>query len=432
MESSTATQSQIDRPPIPDGPYLVVGLARSGQSAARLLASRGQTVIGVDSGKPDGIDTLADFGVETHAESSGVDLLERVETVIKSPGVPKEAPVIAAAQAAGKTVIGELELGWRLLANRFIAVTGTNGKTTTTELLGAIFEAAGVAHATAGNIGTPVCELIGAIDPSAVVIAETSSFQLEDAPAFNPEVAILLNLAPDHIDRHGTFEQYVEAKVSMFARQGPAQFAVLGPTVDVEIPGQAQQTRIYLDAPHSPIAMRGDHNLENALSASAAARALNVPFSAIEQALASFKDVEHRMEFFAEVDGISYINDSKATNVAAASVALLSFDHGVHAILGGSLKGESFEALKDPITKSCDGVYLIGDAGPEIANQLFGIAVPITFCGTLEAAVSAARAAAQPGDRILLTPACASFDQFDNYEHRGNVFKRLVEVKPAS
>jgi UDP-N-acetylmuramoylalanine--D-glutamate ligase len=429
MEFGTTAQSQIKRPAIPEGPYLVVGLARSGQSAARLLASRGQTVIGVDSGKPDGIDTLADYGVETHPESDGVDLLDRVTTIIKSPGVPKEAPVMAAAQAAAKVVIGELELGWRLLPNRFIAVTGTNGKTTTTELLGAIFEAANVPYATAGNVGTPVCELVGAISPEAVVIAETSSFQLEDAPAFNPEVAILLNLAPDHLDRHGTFEEYVEAKLSMFARQGPAQHAVLGPTISVEVPGQAQQTRIYLDAPHSPIAMRGDHNAENALTASAAARALHVPFDAIEKALATFRGVEHRMEEFAQIDGITYINDSKATNVAAASVALLSFDGGVHAIFGGSLKGESFEGLKDPIAKSCAGVYLIGEAGPEIANQLFGITTPITFCGTLDAAIDAAKAAAQPGNTILLTPACASFDQFDNYEHRGAEFKRLVEAK---
>lgn len=419
----------IPRPQIPDGPYLVVGLARSGQAAAKLLASRGYAVTGVDAGHPDGADTLGDFGVTAHLGHDGVELLGAAAAVVKSPGVPNEAPVIAAARAGGKTVLGELELGWRFLPNRFIAVTGTNGKTTTTELLGAIFRAAGLPVATAGNVGTPVCELVGHIGTDTTVICEASSFQIEDTLAFRPECALLLNLAPDHIDRHGTLEDYRDAKLAMFARQEPDDTAVVGSSIEFAVPGAARHV-IADPATVDPtdLAMRGEHNRENAAAAKAAALALGVPQGAIDRALATFSGVEHRMEDVAKIDGVEYINDSKATNVAAAQVALGSFSGRVHAILGGSLKGERFTGLRSAVAGACAAVYLIGQSAPQLAEDLADTGPPVHVCGTLEAALSAARAAAVPGDTVLLVPACASFDQFSDYEQRGRRFKELVHA----
>ncbi len=416
-----------DRPQVPAGPYLVVGLARSGQAAAQLLASRGYEVAGVDAGHPSGADTLGDYGVDAHLDCDGLELLEDAQTVIKSPGVPGEAPVIAAARAAGRTVLGELELGWRFLRNRFVAVTGTNGKTTTTELLGEIFRAAGMPVAVAGNIGRPVCGLVGAIDSDATVVCEASSFQLEDTIEFAPECAVLLNLAPDHIDRHGAFDTYRQAKLTMFARQGADDVAVTGPAIDFDLPGAARRLRVdpsTLDP--ARIAMRGAHNLENAAVAAAAAREMGVPQAAIDAAFSAFKGVEHRMEDVATIDGVLYVNDSKATNVAAATVALESFDGGVHAILGGSLKGERFDHLRPPVAGACKGVYLIGQSARQMAADLQDAGPPVYECDTLERALAEARSAAVSGDTVLLVPACASFDQFSDYEERGRSFKRMV------
>jgi UDP-N-acetylmuramoylalanine--D-glutamate ligase len=424
----------LPRPAIPEGDYLVIGLARSGQAAAKLLTSRGFKVYGADTGSPKGVETLGDFAVNAHVESDGVELLNYVETVIKSPGVPNEAPAIVAARAAGKTVIGELELGWRMTTNPFVAVTGTNGKTTTTELLGAIYREAGLPVAVAGNVGTPVCELVATVDPEATFICEASSFQLEDAPTFTPECAILLNLQPDHIDRHGTFENYRDAKLSMFARQTGGQFAIAGPDVDFELPGDGMKFKVKsagFNNQGGKIAMRGAHNIGNALTAAHAALLMGVDPLAIDRTLSTFKGVEHRMEPAGEVSGVTYINDSKATNVAAALAALESYDGDAHAILGGSLKGETFEGLKQAVNKACVAVYLNGDAAPQMAEDLAGINPPIHIFATLKEAFGAAAAAATAGQTVLLTPACASFDQFDNYEQRGEVFKQLVSSLSA-
>ncbi|MFY9264276.1 MAG: UDP-N-acetylmuramoyl-L-alanine--D-glutamate ligase [Solirubrobacterales bacterium] len=416
------------RPEIPGGPILVVGLARSGQAAAKLLAGRGYQVVGADRGHPAGAQTLGDFGVDAHLGTDGVELLDRASAVVKSPGVPNRAPVIAAAHDAGKTVVGELELGWRLLPNRFVAVTGTNGKTTTIELLGEMFRAAGLPVVVAGNVGTPLCEIVGTLDPDTVVVCEVSSFQLEDAPCFNPECAVLLNLTPDHIDRHGTFEDYRDAKLSMFARQGPGQFAIAGPMLGFVLPGAA--TKIVArasDLAGMTVAMRGAHNLENAAAAAAAARVTGVADDAIVLALATFAGVEHRMEDVGEFHGVSFVNDSKATNVAATNAALGSFDGGVHVILGGSLKGERFGGLCDALRSVGAGAYLIGEAAERLSGDLAPAGVPLYDCGTLDRAVSAAIAAAGPGDTVLLAPACASFDQFADYEDRGASFKQIVD-----
>jgi UDP-N-acetylmuramoylalanine--D-glutamate ligase len=365
--------------------------------------------------------------------------LEGVRCVVKSPGVPQEAPVIIAARERGIPVIGELELAWRLLPNEFIAVTGTNGKTTTVELLGAIHREAGVAAAVAGNVGTALSSLVGSIDPSAVVICEASSFQLEDTLEFAPEGAVLLNIAPDHLDRHGTFDAYLAAKLQIFARQGNDDVAVAPVGSGIEDlggcarrvcfgPGGELDDRSgqlwWDDRPliaHDEIRLRGAHNRSNAAAAAAIALARGIEPDAVRTALRTFAGVEHRLEEVATVDGVLYVNDSKATNVDSTLVALASFDQQVHLILGGGGKGQDFTPLRQPAAR-CAGVYLIGRDGPAIGEQI-GAGV---VCGDLATAVERARGAAKPGEVVLLSPACESYDQFDDYEHRGRVFKELV------
>ena len=404
------------RPRLPPGPYLVVGLARSGRAAAEILREHGET-IGSDSGFSEPVE-----GVETHAGTDGVELLDRVATVVKSPGVPREAPVVAEALGRGLEVVGEIELAWRLLPNPFVAVTGTNGKTTTVSLLGAIYEAAGLPVAVAGNVGTPVASLVGALAPGATVVCETSSFQLEDTSAFRAECAVLLNLEEDHLDRHHTFERYRAAKLRAFANQGPDDLAVAPPGLD--LPGRARRTGFAEDIRPEDLALRGEHNLENARAAAAAARGMGVDEAALRQALREFAGVPHRLEEVGRVDGVLFVNDSKATNVASAVRGLTAFPGGVHAILGGSLKGGGFRGLREA-AGHCRALYLIGQAEDELETDLEG-AAPIHRCGELATAVDAAARAADPGEVVLLSPACASYDQYADYEERGAHFRRLV------
>ena len=429
----------MSRPPLPPGPFLVVGLARSGRAAARMLAARGEEVLGVDAGRPD----VELGGIEVVLETDGVDLLvERgIQTVVKSPGVPSEAPVVVAAREQGIEIVGELELAWRLLPNRFVAVTGTNGKTTTVELLGAIWRAAGLPVAVAGNVGTPLSSLVGELDPGTTVICEASSFQLEDSSAFAPEVAVLLNVEEDHLDRHGDMASYKAAKERIFANQRPEDWAVappdlvpagagawvgFGPGCDAEIWDGAIRFRGDPLLAVEELRIRGAHNLDNALAATAAALAdRDVPPTAVAGALRSFPGVEHRLEEVATVGGVLYVNDSKATNPASALRGLQAFDGGVHAILGGSLKGGGFEALRDTVAARCRAAYLVGEAADRLATDLDGT-VALHRSGTLERAIADAAAAAEPGDVVLLSPACASFDAFADYEQRGARFKALV------
>jgi UDP-N-acetylmuramoylalanine--D-glutamate ligase len=404
------------RPPLPDGPYLVVGLARSGVAAARMLAAHGE-VIGTDSGRPD-----VPGEIEAHLGVDGVELLERAAVVVKSPGVPHEAPAIVAARERGLPVLGELELAWRLLPNRFVAVTGTNGKTTTTELLGAIWREAGLPVALAGNVGTPLSALVGEVGEPTTVVCEVSSFQAEDSEAFAPDTALLLNVTEDHLDRHGSFEAYREAKLRMFANQTPDQVAVVPPGVDV--PGEARRVEFgALPLPAEEIRLRGAHNVENAMGASAAAIASGVPEGAVAAALRSFPGVPHRLEEVGSVRGVLYVNDSKATNVSSAVRGIEAFDGGVHVILGGSLKGGGFEGLREAVASRCVAAYLIGEAADRLEQDLAGT-VPLQRSGDLATAVREARA--QPGEVVLLSPACASFDQFRDYEERGERFRALV------
>ena len=398
------------RPALPPGPYLVVGLARSGVAAARMLAAHGE-VIGVDSGRPE-VDLP---GAELHLGETGLELLDRAVTVVKSPGVAREAPVVAAAIERGMEVTGELELAWRLLSNRFVAVTGTNGKTTTVELLGEMFRAADLPVAVAGNVGTPLASLVGRLEEDATVVCEASSFQLEDSSAFAPECAVLLNLEPDHLDRHGDFERYREAKLRIFANQAETGTAVMPEDLDRD------------PFPLGDVRLRGDHNRQNARAAALAAAAMGVPEDAIRRALASFPGVPHRMEEVAEADGVLYVNDSKATNVASATRGIESFEGGVHVILGGSLKGGGFTGLREAVAARCKGAYLIGEAAQELESDLQGT-VDLHRSGILDTAVAAASTAAAPGEVVLLSPACASWDAFRDYEHRGERFRELVRA----
>jgi UDP-N-acetylmuramoylalanine--D-glutamate ligase len=413
------------RPPLPAGPFLVVGLARSGVAAARMLEGHGR-VIGTDSGRPD-----VPAGLESYLGVDGVELLDQVACVVKSPGVPNEAPVIMGARERGLPVVGELELAWRLLPQRFVAVTGTNGKTTTAELLGAIWREAGLPVAVAGNVGTPLASLVGRLAPDATVVCEVSSFQAEDSIEFAPDTALLLNLSEDHLDRHGTFEAYRNAKLRMFARQRPEQVAVAPP--GLELPGEARRVEFgdpaELPLPAGEIRLRGPHNLENAMGASAAALASGVRAEAVAGALRTFAGVPHRLEEVGEAGGVLYVNDSKATNMSAAARGIESFEGGVHAILGGSLKGGGFEGLREPVAARCRACYLIGAAAARLAADLEPAGVPLLRCGDLETAVREASAAARPGEVVLLSPACASYDQFRDFEERGDRFRSLVPAE---
>ena len=375
---------------------LVYGLARSGLSARRRLEERGDAVVVVD---------------RTLGNEDDLALLDGVELLVKNPGVPGEQPLVRAARERGIPVWSEIELGYRLLPGaRIVGVTGTNGKSTTTELLGAIFRAAGREVAVAGNIGHP----LSAVTEADWVVCEVSSFQLEDVHEFACEVAVLLNLEPDHLDRHGTFEAYRAAKLRIFERARAKVVPIGSGFEGVEFSGDDP-------LPAEPL-LRGRHNRENAAAATAAARLAGIGDDAIAEALRTFPGVHHRLELVGERDGVRYVNDSKATNVAAALRGLAAYeDERVHLILGGSPKGEEFAPLAAAIGSNVASVHLIGAEAPRLAEAVGG-----HDDGTLEAAVAHARALAEPGDVVLLSPACASYDQFENFEQRGDEFRRLV------
>jgi UDP-N-acetylmuramoylalanine--D-glutamate ligase len=373
---------------------LVLGLARSGKAAVAALERRGVEVVAADR-------TLGNDG--------DVSLLDGVELIVKSPGVPREAPLVAEAQRRGIEIWSEVELGYRLVRPRLVGVTGTNGKTTTTELLGAILRAP-----TAGNVGRALTELDGQVEPETLVVCELSSFQLEDVHELACEVAVLLNLEPDHLDRYASFEDYRDAKLRIFERarrrvvpKGSGLDGIEFSSED-ELPAEPQ--------------IRGAHNHENAAAATAAARALGTPDEQIAAALRTFPGVAHRLEPVGEVDGVRYVNDSKATNVAAALRGLAAYaDEPVHLILGGSRKGEDFAALAAAIGPNVRSVHLIGETAGELATVI----PQAQRDGDLETALAAIDA--RPGEVVLLSPACASYDQYRDFEERGEEFRRLVQ-----
>jgi UDP-N-acetylmuramoylalanine--D-glutamate ligase len=409
---------------------VVVGLARSGRAAALALQRRGVEVVGVDRDSGLEVGELRGAGVEVRLASDDAGVLDDADVLVKSPGVPGESPLVAAARSRGVPVWSEIELGVRLLSGHpLVGVTGTNGKTTTTELLGAIFRAAGLPVEVAGNVGTPLTGIEP--EPGAWLVVELSSFQLEDVHELKPRVAVLLNLEPDHLDRHGTLDAYRDAKLRLFARQTAEDVAVV-PHGFGEVPGAARRIEFRWDDPlPAEPAIPGPHNRENAAAATAAARATGIGDDAIAEALRSFPGVPHRLEPVAERGGVRFVNDSKATNAAAARRALASFDAPLHLILGGSDKGEPFSDFARLMAgANVVAAYLIGETAPALADALGSSRVPFRRCGTLEAAVAEAARAARPGDVVLLSPACASYDQFANFEERGEAFRAAVDALP--
>ena len=406
---------------------LVLGLARSGQAAALALASRDVPTIGVDRAAELDTGRLAEAGVEIHLGTEEEGLLDGVELLIKSPGVPGESPLAAGARARGIPIWSEVELGFRLLRNPFVGITGTNGKTTTSELLGAMFRAADRPVAVAGNVGRPLTSLDHALDKEAWIVCELSSFQLEDVHRLRPRVAVLLNLEPDHLDRHGSYDSYRDAKLRIFENQTEADIAVV-PRGFEAVLGGADRVEFRADdpLPAEPL-IPGDHNRENAAAATAAARAAGIEEDAIAEALRTFPGVEHRLELVDERDGVRFVNDSKATNTAAARRGIAAYSgQPLRLILGGSLKGESFDELAEGLPASVRSIDLIGEATEAIAASLARAGRTFRRSGDLATAVGAAAGDAEPGDVVLLSPACASYDQFHDFEERGETFRRLV------
>jgi len=373
---------------------LVLGLARSGRAAVAALERRGVAVAAADR----------ELG-----NDADLTLLDGVELLVKSPGVPREAPLVAEAGRRGIPIWSEVELGYRLIEPKLIGVTGTNGKTTTCELLGAMTGAP-----VAGNVGRALTELDGKVEPGAWVVCELSSFQLEDVHELSCEIAVLLNLEPDHLDRHGSFEAYRDAKLRIFER---ARTKIVPRGLGLE----GIEFSAADPLPAEPL-IRGAHNRENAAAATAAARAAGTPDEQIAEALRTFPGVPHRLELVADRGGVRYVNDSKATNVAAALRALAAYeDEPVHLILGGSRKGEDFAPLAAAIGPNVRSVHLIG----ETAKELAAVIPQARTEGDLASALAAIEA--EPGDVVLLAPACASYDQFRDFEARGEEFRRLVQ-----
>jgi len=384
----------------------VLGLARSGRAAAAALERRGVEVVRADR----------ELG-----NDQDLDLLDGVGLLVKSPGVPGEAPLVVAGRERRVPVWSEVELGSRLLPNPILGVTGTNGKTTTAEWLGFILGAP-----VAGNVGRALSELDSEIEPDQLVVCELSSFQLEDVLEFRPRIAVLLNLEPDHLDRHGSFEAYRDAKLRIFENQREEDTAVV--PRGSEVAQRARRVEFAADdaLPAEP-SLRGAHNRENAAAATAAARAAGANEEQIARGLREFKGVPHRLELVAERDGVTYVNDSKATNVAAALRALDAYeDAPVRLILGGSRKGEDLGPIAGAIGPNVKSVYLIG----ETAEELRDLIPDHVLAGDLASAVEHAAADAEPGDIVLLSPAAASYDQFRDFEERGEEFKRLVANLP--
>jgi UDP-N-acetylmuramoylalanine--D-glutamate ligase len=439
---------------------LVVGLGKSGLAAALFLRDKGARVTVSDSRSMVALEkeipALLDAGIMVEAGGHGLLTFRRQDLIVVSPGVPYDTPELKQVRAFGMTVIGEVELASRFLQGKIVAITGSNGKTTTTALTGKIFTDAGLATLVGGNIGVPVIDLVARSTPESWSVLEVSSFQLETIAEFRPRIAVVLNITPDHLDRHGSFENYAAAKARITENQTGDDFLVLNaedkPTQIVATKTRAQ---IFWFSPRRPIKqgafvhvesiaflpreggkaepvmpiaeipLKGAHNVENVLAAVCAARLAGIPAASIRESVRSFHAVEHRLEFVATVRGVDFYNDSKATNVDATRKALEAFPSGIHLILGGKDKDSDYTELADLVRARVKTVYTIGSAAEKIEQHLKGTA-KIVSAGTLDTALRTASENADAGDVVLLAPACASFDQFENYEHRGRVFKELV------
>jgi UDP-N-acetylmuramoylalanine--D-glutamate ligase len=437
---------------------LVVGLGRSGIASALFLQSRGAWVTVSDAKSEDQlreqIPTLLDAGIAVETGAHGERTFRNQDLIIVSPGVPVDAEPLVQARALGQPVIGEIELAFQFLNGPIVAITGSNGKTTTTTLVGEIIAACGFNTLVGGNIGTAAISLTEKATPETAIVLEVSSFQLETIRSFRPKVAVVLNVTPDHLDRHHTFKAYVDAKARIFENQQADDFAVLNaddPTC-VELAERTRAQVFWFSREHEvesgsfvrdgqivfrgnglaqtvlavpEIPLKGSHNLENVLAAVCAGALMGCAPEKIRNAIVNFKAVEHRLEYVATIGGVEYYNDSKATNVDATMKALQSFPAKIHLILGGKDKGSDYTMLNDLLRERVKSVYTIGAAAEKIQSHIKGT-TQIVSSGTIEAAVKQASSIAQPGDVVLLAPACASFDQFQNYEHRGRVFKELV------
>jgi UDP-N-acetylmuramoylalanine--D-glutamate ligase len=444
---------------------LVVGLGKSGLAAALFLRHKGAQVTVSDVRSAESlskeIPALLEEGIMVEAGGHGLLTFRRQDLIVVSPGVPLDTPPLVQVKSFGLPVIGELELAARFLKGKILAITGSNGKTTTTALVGEILKEAGYPTLVAGNIGVPVVGLIEESTDSTWSVLEVSSFQLESTEQFHPSIAVILNITPDHLDRHGTFENYALAKERIFASQDANDCVVLNADnpraaqaavrshaavywFSIEHPVQQgawvqDGYLVYRSSPGAAtepimpltrIPLKGEHNVENVLAAVCAARLANAPGEAIARAVEKFQAVEHRLEFVATINGVEYYNDSKATNVDATAKAIAAFPRGIHLILGGKDKGSDYTTLSPLLRERVRAIYTVGSAAAKIESQLRGV-VSIHSCETLADAVSAATAAARPGDVVLLSPACSSFDQFENYEQRGRVFKQLVAEKQS-
>jgi UDP-N-acetylmuramoylalanine--D-glutamate ligase len=437
---------------------LVVGLGRSGIASALFLQSRGARVTVSDAKSEDQlreqIPTLLDAGIAVETGAHGERTFRNQDLIIVSPGVPVDAEPLVQARALGQPVIGEIELAFQFLNGPIVAITGSNGKTTTTTLVGEIIAACGFNTLVGGNIGTAAISLTEKATPETAIVLEVSSFQLETIRSFRPKVAVVLNVTPDHLDRHHTFKAYVDAKARIFENQQADDFAVLNADdpACVELEERTRGQVFWFSREHEvesgsfvrdgqivfrgnglaqtvlavpEIPLKGSHNLENVLAAVCAGALMGCAPEKIRNAIVNFKAVEHRLEYVATIGGVEYYNDSKATNVDATMKALQSFPAKIHLILGGKDKGSDYTMLNDLLRERVKSVYTIGAAAEKIQSHIKGT-TQIVSSGTIEAAVKQASSIAQPGDVVLLAPACASFDQFQNYEHRGRVFKELV------
>jgi UDP-N-acetylmuramoylalanine--D-glutamate ligase len=436
---------------------LVVGLARTGIAAALFASAYGARVTATDARSEEefgeSLQGLRREQVALHLGGHQAGDFVEQDLIVISPGVPASLPELQAARSRGIPVWSEIELAWRFFHGKMIAITGSNGKTTTTALVGHILNTAGITTLVGGNIGTPLIARAEYSTDSTVTVAEVSSFQLEAIDQFRPEISVLLNLTPDHLDRHETFEQYARAKMRMFENQTEADAAILNAD-DPEVASRAPaRPKIYWfsrvkrvangayvrdgeivirdEGQEEPvmrreeIPLRGEHNVENVMAGCLAARLAGASNTAIANGVRTFPGVEHRIEFVGQVRGVSFYNDSKATNVDATLKAIAAFDSPLFIILGGRDKGAPYTPLLEPLKQRARAVLLIGEATDKIANELGG-AVPLKAAGTLERALSIAFECAKPGDVVLLAPACSSYDQFENFEQRGRAFKELV------
>lgn len=438
---------------------LVVGLGKSGIAAARFLKARGAQVT-VSDIRPAGLiaelPALLDAGIMVETGSHGLLTFRRQDLIVVSPGVPLNTPELSTVRAMGMAIIGEFELGAQFLQGQIVAITGSNGKTTTTTLIGEILKASGKPTLVGGNIGRPVVDMVAESTPDTSSVLEVSSFQLETIQTFHPKIALVLNITPDHLDRHGSFQAYAAAKTRITENQTADDFLILNaedePTKLVAAKTKAQ---IYWFSPRRQvkqgafvhgesilfrakengeaepimpvreIPLAGAHNVENVLAAVCAARLAGFEAHAIREAVAAFHAVEHRLEFVRDLNGVRYFNDSKATNVDATAKAIEAFAGGIYLILGGKDKDSDYSTLSPLLRARVKAVITIGSAAEKIESHLAGV-VKIERAGTMDRAVVWARQQAKAGDVVLLAPACSSFDQFENYEHRGRVFKQLV------